>query len=186
MLGFIQTTSFHFNTKKLEEKEMNKTIAITAVLVISMLTIVLASMALASDARGKSQTIAPAGSQPSSKGPSEFFTGNVRIDPIYPADSETNFSAAYVTFEPGARSHWHTHPCGQRLIVVSGVGLTGVWNGPVTEIKPGDVVTCPEGVKHWHGASATTAMTHIAMTGIKDGSAVTWMEPVNDQQYTSK
>lgn len=134
----------------------------------------------------KTQVVAPAGSQPSSKGPAEFFTGNVRIDPLYPADGETNFSAAYVTFEPGARSNWHTHPCGQRLIVVAGVGLTQEWGGPVVEIKPGDVVICPAEVKHWHGASPTTGMTHIAMTGMLDGKNVEWMERVSDRQYSGK
>ncbi|MDL2264179.1 carboxymuconolactone decarboxylase family protein [Synergistaceae bacterium OttesenSCG-928-I11] len=134
----------------------------------------------------KSQAITRAGSQPSAKGPADFFTGNVRIDPLFDKTDEMNASAAYVTFEPGARSNWHTHPCGQQLIVVSGVGLTGVWDGPVTEIKAGDVVTCPVGVKHWHGASPTTAMTHIAVTGYLDENAVEWMEPVTDEQYNRK
>ena len=134
----------------------------------------------------KAQTIAPAGSQASAKGPADFFTGDVRIDPLFPATDEINASAAYVTFEPGARSHWHTHPCGQQLIVVSGVGLTGVWDGPVTEIRAGDVATCPVGVKHWHGASPTAAMTHIAVTGSIDGRAVEWLEPVTDEQYSHK
>ena len=113
-------------------------------------------------------------------------TGRVRVDPLFPASDAINASAAYVTFEPGARSNWHTHPCGQQLIVVSGVGLTGVWDGPVVEIRAGDVITCPVGVKHWHGASPMTAMTHIAVTGYQGESAVNWMEPVTDEQYNRK
>ena len=96
------------------------------------------------------------------------------------------YSVSYVTFEPGARSFWHTHPAGQRLVVVSGSGLTGTWDGRVEEIKAGDVVWCPPDIKHWHGASPTTAMTHMALTGMKDGKNVTWMEEVSDQQYNAK
>lgn len=134
----------------------------------------------------QTQTISRSGSQSSAKGPAEFFTGNVRIDPLFGKTDEMNASAAYVTFEPGARSNWHTHPCGQQLIVVSGVGLTGVWDGPVVEIRAGDVITCPVGVKHWHGASPTTAMTHIAVTGYQGENAANWMEPVTDEQYNRK
>jgi quercetin dioxygenase-like cupin family protein len=126
------------------------------------------------------------GSRVSFKGQSDYFTGDVRIDPLYPADEETNFSAAYVTFEPGARTAWHTHPIGQRLIVVFGVGLTQEWDGQIVEIRPGDVVTCPAGVKHWHGASPNAAMTHLAMTGSIDGKNAEWMEKVTDKQYAGK
>src|SRR5215213_11642125 len=110
-----------------------------------------------------SQTILRAGSQPSSKGPAENFTGNVTVTPLFPANASASYSGAYVTFEAGARSAWHTHPAGQRLVVTAGVGRTQEWGGRVQEFKAGDVIWCPPGVKHWHGASPTTAMTHIAL-----------------------
>ena len=131
----------------------------------------------------KSQTISRAGSQPSVKGSADYFTGNVRVDPLFPANESMPFSAGSVTFEPGARSAWHTHPAGQRLIVTAGVGLTQEWGGPIVEIRAGDVVLCPPGVKHWHGASPTSAMTHIAVTGAVNGKNVEWMEKVTDEQY---
>ena len=129
--------------------------------------------------------IARAGSQPSAAGPDAFFTGRVRVDPVWPADEHINASGANVTFEPGARSAWHTHPAGQRLVVVSGVGRTQEWGKPVQEIRAGDVLWCPPSVKHWHGASPTTAMTHLAVTGTLDGKNVNWMEKVSDAQYTA-
>jgi quercetin dioxygenase-like cupin family protein len=131
----------------------------------------------------KPQTITRAGSQPSTKGPTEYFAGSVRIDPLFPANDSAHFSGGQVTFEPSARSAWHTHPIGQHLIVTSGLGWTQEWGGPVVEIRAGDVVWCPPGVKHWHGASPTTAMTHIALTGTIDGKNVEWMEKVTDEQY---
>lgn len=130
-----------------------------------------------------SQTVTRAGSPPSTKGPAEYFTGNVRVEPLFAANESAPYSGAYVTFEPGARSNWHTHPTGQRLIVTQGVGRTQEWGGPITEIRAGDHIWCPPGVKHWHGASPTTAMTHIALTGARDGKNVEWMEKVTDQQY---
>lgn len=132
-----------------------------------------------------SQQINRAGTQASVTGSAEYFTGLVRVDPLFPASSEINASAAYVTFEPGARSAWHTHPAGQRLVVVSGIGLTQEWGKPVQHIHPGDVVICPPGVKHWHGAAATTAMTHLAMSGAVDGKSVEWLEHVSDEQYSA-
>jgi quercetin dioxygenase-like cupin family protein len=146
----------------------------------------LAGRALAAEGDRKPQTIARSGSQPSVKGPAEYFTGTVRVDPLFPATDSIHASGAYVTFEPGARSAWHIHPAGQHLIVTSGVGRTGEWGGKVEEIKAGDVISCPPGVKHWHGASPTTAMTHIAVTGTLDGKNVEWLEPVTDEQYNSK
>lgn len=104
------------------------------------------------------------GSRPSQKGPEQFFTGTVRIDPIVQAPEPSRVTAGCVTFEPGARSAWHTHPLGQTLIVTSGLGWTQCWGGPIEEIRPGDVVWCPPGIKHWHGATPSTAMTHIAIT----------------------
>jgi quercetin dioxygenase-like cupin family protein len=131
----------------------------------------------------KSQRVTRAGSQPSAKGPAEYFTGSVRVDPIFAADASSSYSGAHVTFEPGARSNWHTHPAGQNLLITAGVGLTQQWGGPIIEVRAGDHVWCPPGVKHWHGASPKTAMTHIALTNSRDGKNVEWMEKVTDEQY---
>jgi quercetin dioxygenase-like cupin family protein len=130
-----------------------------------------------------SQTVTRAGSQSSTKGPAEHFTGNVRVDPLFAANESAPYSGGSVTFEPGARSNWHTHPAGQRLIVTHGVGRTQEWGGPIVEIRAGDHIWCPPGVKHWHGASPTAPMTHIALTGTRDGKNVEWMEKVTDEQY---
>ena len=123
------------------------------------------------------------GSQPPSKGPAEYFTGDVGVRPLFGEEETAPYSGAYVTFAPGARSAWHTHPAGQRLIVTEGVGRTQQEGGPVEEIRAGDLVWCPPGVKHWHGAAPTSAMTHIALTGIRDGQGVEWLEKVTDEQY---
>lgn len=132
------------------------------------------------------QEISRAGTQASAAGPDEFFTGHVRVDPVWAADAKLPTSGHWVTFEPGARSAWHTHPAGQRLVVVSGVGLTQEWGKPVQVIRPGDVVACPPGVKHWHGAGPTTAMTHLAVTDCAGSSNVQWMEKVSDEQYNAR
>jgi quercetin dioxygenase-like cupin family protein len=132
------------------------------------------------------QQISRAGTQPSMAGPAEFFTGRVRVDPVWPANGDINASGGMVTFEPGARSAWHTHPKGQRLVVMTGVGLTQEWGKPVLEIRPGDVVWCPPGVRHWHGAAPATAMSHLAVTGSVDGKNVEWMEKVSDEQYSHR
>jgi quercetin dioxygenase-like cupin family protein len=123
------------------------------------------------------------GSQPSSKGSTEYFTGTVRIEPLFQAPAPARAVGASVTFEPGARTAWHTHPLGQTLIVIAGSGLAQRWGGPIEQIRPGDVVWFPPGEKHWHGATPTTAMTHIAIQEQLDGKAVDWMEQVSDQQY---
>src|SRR6476646_2496018 len=123
------------------------------------------------------------GSRPSVKGPGEYFTGNVRVDPLFNAPDPSRTSGAYVTFEPCSRSNWHTHPLGQTLIVMSGCGLVQSWGGPVKLIRPGDVVWCPPDEKHWHGALRDTAMTHIAIQEAIDGKVVDWLEPVTDAQY---
>lgn len=138
------------------------------------------------DEQSESQQITPAGTQKSVAGSHDFFTGTVRVEPVWPADKNINASGGMVTFEPAARSAWHTHPAGQRLWVVAGVGLTQEWGKPIREIRPGDVVWCPPGVKHWHGASAGAAMTHLAITGNVDGKNVTWMEKVTDDQYNAR
>ena len=127
------------------------------------------------------QEITRAGTQASTAGPAENFTGRARVDPLFPANTHHAASGAYVSFDPGARSAWHTHPAGQRLVVVSGVGRTQEWGQPVQVIRPGDVVWCPPGVKHWHGAAPDTAMTHLAVTGTVDGRSVTWMEKVTEE-----
>lgn len=132
------------------------------------------------------QTISRAGEQASQPGPEAYFTGRVRIDPVWPAEGGISASGGLVTFEPGARSAWHTHPAGQRLVVTSGVGLVQEWGKPVQIIRPGDVVWCPPGVKHWHGAAPDTAMTHLAVTGTVDGRNVEWMEKVDDAQYSAR
>ena len=124
------------------------------------------------------------GSQPSSKGPADWFTGTVRIDPLFQANTPARAAGASVTFEPGARTAWHTHPLCQTLIVVSGCGRAQREGGPIEEIRPGDVVLFPAGEKHWHGAAPTTAMTHIAIQEALDGKVVDWMEKVTDDQYS--
>jgi quercetin dioxygenase-like cupin family protein len=123
------------------------------------------------------------GSQPSSKGPAEWFTGSVRIDPLFEAPGPARVRGASVTFEPGARTAWHTHPLGQTLIVMWGVGWAQHWGGHIEEIRPGDVIWFPPGEKHWHGATPTTAMTHIAIQEALNGKVVDWMEHVSDEQY---
>ncbi|REE93993.1 quercetin dioxygenase-like cupin family protein [Cupriavidus plantarum] len=129
------------------------------------------------------QQIARAGTQAASAGPAEFFTGRVRVEPVWPASKDIPASGSNVTFEPGARSAWHTHPAGQRLVVLSGTGLTQEWGKLVQILHPGDVVWCPPGVKHWHGAAPDSAMTHLAVTGMLDGKNVNWMEKVTDEEY---
>lgn len=158
---------------------MNKRV-LKAVLCVAALQ---AAMAGAAEPTTTEQQITRAGEQASIAGPEPFFTGQARIDPLWPADGHITASGAYVTFAPGARSAWHTHPAGQRLVVTAGVGLVQEWGQPVQVIRPGDVVNCPPGVKHWHGAAPTTAMTHLAVTGMKDGQNVNWMEKVSDAQY---
>jgi quercetin dioxygenase-like cupin family protein len=142
-------------------------------------------MALADPAAvsGQELNIVRGGSQPSSKAPSEHFTGVVRLDPLYPANAPSRGAASYVTFEPGARTDWHTHPLGQTLVVTAGAGRIQRWGGPVESYRQGDVIWIPPGTKHWHGASPVTAMTHIAITEHVDGKVVDWMEKVSEAQY---
>jgi quercetin dioxygenase-like cupin family protein len=123
------------------------------------------------------------GSRPSGKGPAEYFTGTVRIDPLFEAPEPARVRGAHVTFEPGARTAWHTHPLGQTLIVTSGLGWAQRGSGPIEEIRPGDVIWFAPGEKHWHGATPTTAMTHIAIQEALNGTPVDWMEKVSDEQY---
>jgi quercetin dioxygenase-like cupin family protein len=123
------------------------------------------------------------GSRPSGKGPTDWFTGTVRIDPLFQVKEPARAAGNSVTFEPGARTAWHTHPLGQTLIVTAGCGRAQRWEGPVEEIWPGDVITFSPGEKHWHGAAPTTAMTHIAIQEQLDGKIVDWLEKVSDEQY---
>ena len=127
--------------------------------------------------------IAQNGSQPSAKGPADYFTGSVRIDPLFETPEPARMLGAHVTFEPCSRTAWHTHPLGQILIVTAGCGFVQSWGGPLKKIRPGDVVWCPPREKHWHGATTTTAMTHIALVEQLDGKSVDWMEKVSDEQY---
>jgi quercetin dioxygenase-like cupin family protein len=126
-----------------------------------------------------------AGSRSSRKGPADYFTGTVRIDPLFESPDPARAIGVSVTFEPGARTAWHTHPLGQTLIVTSGCGRVQRWGGPIEEIRPGDVVWFPAGEKHWHGAAPTTAMTHIAIQEQLDGKTADWLEKVSDEQYGS-
>ena len=123
------------------------------------------------------------GTQPSNPGSADYFSGTVRIDPLNQPPDPARVVAVSVTFEPGARTAWHTHPLGQTLIVTAGCGLAQRWDGPIEQIRPGDVVWFPPGEKHWHGASGTTAMTHLAVQEHLDGKTVEWLEHVSDAQY---
>jgi quercetin dioxygenase-like cupin family protein len=134
-------------------------------------------------ASAESTQIAANGSRPSAKGAARYFTGSVIVEPLYASNDSTSSTGGVVTFEPGARSAWHTHPAGQVLIVTSGTGWVQEEGGHRREIKPGDVIWTPPGVKHWHGATATNAMSHIAITNVVGGKNVDWMEHVTDEQY---
>lgn len=123
------------------------------------------------------------GEQPSAVGSDALFTGKVRIDSQFQRPEPSRLTGAIVTFEPGARTNWHSHPLGQTLIVTAGLGWTQCDGGPIVELRPGDIVFCPPGHRHWHGASPNNAMTHIALQEALDGKAVEWMEPVSDAEY---
>jgi quercetin dioxygenase-like cupin family protein len=161
---------------------------IPAAMTLSLLAVAAAAGAQAAPPKPEkekeeSQVIIRSGSQAASNGPAEYFTGDVRVQPLFAEEDAAAYGGGYVTFQPGARSAWHTHPARQRLIVTEGVGRTQHWGRPVEEIRAGDVLWCPPGVKHWHGASPTSAMTHIALTGVRDGQNVEWLEKVSDEQY---
>jgi quercetin dioxygenase-like cupin family protein len=137
----------------------------------------------AAPANAQGIEITPNGSRPSTRGAAQNFAGSVVVDPLFAATGQRSTSGGHVTFEPGARSAWHTHPAGQILIVTSGVGWVQEWGGEKREIKPGDVIWTPPGVRHWHGATATNGMRHIAIQESVDGRNVDWMEQVSDEQY---
>jgi quercetin dioxygenase-like cupin family protein len=149
---------------------------------LKAITLSLALMASAS-AYAETMQITPNGSRPSIRGPQQNFTGSVVVQPLFAANEHTHASGGHVTFEPGARSAWHSHPAGQVLIITHGKGWTQEEGGQKREINPGDVVWCPPGVKHWHGATATNGMSHIAVTNVVDGKNVDWMEKVSEEQY---
>jgi quercetin dioxygenase-like cupin family protein len=149
---------------------------------VASLALFVWAIAHGSDA-SKTIRITPSGSQPSLNAPAENFAGAVRIDSPFRTGAPARVQGSVVTFEPGARTAWHTHPLGQTLIVTAGVGLVQQWDGPIQEIRQGDVVWIPPGVKHWHGATATTGMTHIAILEALDGKSADWMEQVGDEQY---
>ncbi len=151
-----------------------------AIALIASLSIAPAS---AQQQRASSMEITRNGSQPSSAGSPDNFTGRVRVDSPFQRAEPSRLTGATVTFEPGARSNWHTHPLGQTLIVTTGTGWTQCDGGPIVEIRAGDIIWCPPGHKHWHGATPTTAMTHIALQEALDGKVIDWMEPVTDAQY---
>ncbi|MCC4621575.1 cupin domain-containing protein [Xanthomonas cassavae CFBP 4642] len=137
------------------------------------------------NAAGTPIRVSKAGGAASAVGPADYFTGKVRIDAPFQADAPARVGGATVTFEPGARTAWHTHPLGQTLIVTAGAGRVQEWGKPAQDIRPGDIVWIPPGVKHWHGANATVAMSHIAIAEAVDGSPVTWLEQVTDAQYAA-
>ena len=151
-----------------------------------LLAMTIASLLLAASsfAQTTELVIQRPGSQPSATGPADRFTGAVRVDPLFPARDPGRTSGGSVTFEPGARTAWHTHPLGQTLIVTAGRGLAQSWGGEMREIRAGDTVWFPPDEKHWHGAGPNTAMTHIAIQEIRDGKAADWMEHVSDEQYS--
>lgn len=162
---------------------MTTTRSISSLAGLTLLGAACVEPAVAAESIANSQQIIRAGEQASVAGPADYFTGRVRVDPLTAANASINTSTAYVTFEPGARSAWHTHPAGQYLVVTAGVGLTQEWGKPVQQLRAGDVLWCPPGVKHWHGAAPSTAMTHIAVTGSANGKNVNWLEKVSDEQY---
>jgi quercetin dioxygenase-like cupin family protein len=132
------------------------------------------------------QTVYRQGSRQSFRGPADYFTGEVRVDLLFPANDTARYSGAYVTFAPGARTAWHLHPAGQHMIVTSGVALTGTRDGKIIAFKAGESVWCPPGIDHWHGATPDAPMTHLVITGSKDGQNVVWKEKVTDEQYMNR
>lgn len=154
--------------------------------ILLALTGCMCSMTASAESTAKSQVLYPLGSQQSFTGPNNLFTGQVSVDMAFPQNEHTAFSGAYVTFAPGARTAWHTHPAGQHMIVTKGIALTGTRDGNVLQFSAGETVWCPPDIDHWHGATPHAAMTHLVMTGAKDGENVVWKEKVTDEQYLSK
>jgi quercetin dioxygenase-like cupin family protein len=155
----------------------------SAVAAVAAAKSAVAQMLTGTNARSLTMNIKRSGSEPSARGPADYFTGSVRVDTLFRPQEPARTSGAYVTFEPGARTAWHMHPLGQTLIITAGFGWVQREGGAIEEVRPGDVVSFPPGEKHWHGASPTTALTHIAITETLDGKNVDWMEHVSDEQY---
>ncbi|MCB2192897.1 MAG: cupin domain-containing protein [Deltaproteobacteria bacterium] len=160
-------------------------------ILILALSLLVVSPAYADSPKGPeqgqgSQVLYQAGSQKSFKGPQNLFTGEVQVDLLFPSNETAQYSGAYVTFQPGARTAWHLHPAGQHMIVVSGVGLTGTRDGKIVKFKAGDTIWCPPDIDHWHGATPDSPMKHLVITGVKDGKNVIWKEKVTDEQYLGK
>jgi quercetin dioxygenase-like cupin family protein len=170
-----------------DQEETNMKFTAISALLLSLLAF---SVAQAEEAQAPSPDatvqIIRSGTQPSAKGSGDYFTGPVRVDPLFRARPPSPVSGGLVTFEPGSRSAWHSHPLGQVLIVTAGLGWVQQWGGPIQEMRPGDIVRIPPGVKHWHGATATTAVTHIAITEELNGKNTEWLEKVSDEQYEAK
>ncbi|QGY40268.1 cupin domain-containing protein [Pseudodesulfovibrio cashew] len=151
------------------------------------LILIMAVLAFAAAAYAEQgQVVYREGTQKSFKGPAEYFTGEVTVDMLFPPNETARYSGAYVTFQPGARTNWHWHPAGQHMIVTDGIALTGTRDGKVIEFKEGETVWCPVGVDHWHGATPDAPMTHLVISGSKDGKAVVWKEKVTDEQYMKR
>lgn len=160
-------------------------------ILILTLSLFVVSLAYAAPSKGPdqgqdSQVVYRAENQKSFKGSEKWFTGEVRVDLLFPSNETAHYSGAYVTFQPGARTAWHLHPAGQHMIVTSGVGLTGTRDGMIVRFKTGDAIWCPPGIDHWHGATPDSPMTHLVITGVKDGKNVIWKEKVTDEQYHGK
>ncbi|MYM61895.1 cupin domain-containing protein [Pseudomaricurvus sp. HS19] len=154
--------------------------ALSLLLVVFSTCTVAAEKSAATDA---AQVYYKSGSQASFTGPDEYFTGDVKVDMLFPGNDTAHYGGAYVTFQPGARTAWHSHPAGQHMVVTSGTGLTGTRDGKVITISEGDALWCPPGIDHWHGATAESAMTHLVVTASKDGANVVWKEQVTDEVY---
>lgn len=155
-------------------------------LLLILATMMLVTSVAYAEQATKSQVVYRQGTQKNFKGPAEYFTGDVQVDMLFPPNETADFSGAYVTFQPGARTNWHWHPAGQHMIVTDGVALTGTRDGKVIEFKKGETVWCPAGIDHWHGATPGAPMTHLVISGVKDGKAVVWKEKVTDEQYNAK
>jgi|SRR5215207_5433976 quercetin dioxygenase-like cupin family protein len=182
-LSFVVAISLIFSNAYAQQQEQQHQLDQTAYFIVQNTNKSMQDSLQGNKSSPTQLEIKRSGSQPSTKGSEEYFTGTVRIDPLFQTKDPARAVGASVTFEPSARTAWHTHPLGQTLIVTAGCGLVQIWDGPVEKICPGDVVWIPPGEKHWHGATPTTAMTHIAIQEQLNGRVVDWMEKVSDEQY---
>jgi len=152
-------------------------------LFLLLATVVGSVQAFAAEKNNPTQDIYPAESHKVFKGPKDWFTGEVQVETLFPANDTAHYGGAYVTFQPGARSAWHMHPAGQHIVVTSGIGLVGTRDGKIVTIKAGDALWCAPGIDHWHGATSDSSMTHLVITGVLDGKNAVWKEKVTDEQY---